>query len=260
MSESIRMCFVISNGRNETTKNEVRKWSNNFIVKRREQTVVIERRKREREKREDERRGGRDEANEIDAFIRRADPWQCCRRLVTILSKQSCRRLIFNFLTAEPSSPLFVPPREQFRLRLDRAQTEREKERERERWNCMESKGEPLVVANVNDWTWQYLQTATPVVVSLASVHGQRERERERVNSRIVSARSRGRGRYETTSSRRTSSNTADNAGNEQNGRKEWTSRGEFPGSRETFPSFPRSFLRLDTWDKLRLRLDEYRW
>lgn len=48
--------------------------------------------------------GERDETNEIDAFIRRADPSQC-RRLVTILSKQSCRRLIFNFLTAEPSSP-----------------------------------------------------------------------------------------------------------------------------------------------------------
>ena len=37
-------------------------------------TDSCDREEKEREEREDERRRGRDEANEIDAFIRRADP------------------------------------------------------------------------------------------------------------------------------------------------------------------------------------------
>lgn len=170
-----------------------------------------------KEKRLGERSIGGREARQTR--LTRLSRWQC-RRLVTILSKQSCRRLIFNFLAAEQGSlrsTVGTIP-----LCAWTGQTMEGRERERKREKGREENGNRFRRIETRVYskrvkTWQYLQTPTPVF--LGDCYTRRE---TKLDDDIVNAR-----RYKyiyiykiSVSVVGSCSDAADNARNEQNGRK----------------------------------------
>lgn len=137
-----------------------------------------------KEKRLGERSIGGREARQTR--LTRLSRWQC-RRLVTILSKQSCRRLIFNFLAAEQGSlrsTVGTIP-----LCAWTGQTMEGRERERKREKGREENGNRFRRIETRVYskrvkTWQYLQTPTPVF--LGDCYTRRE---TKLDDDIVNAR-----------------------------------------------------------------------